>query len=37
MIERLHLLSEYIDVLKENGLIEEMNLSEETLNKKVNY
>ena len=37
MIEKLHLLSEYIDVLKENDLIEEMNLSEETLNKKVNY
>ncbi len=37
MINKLHLLREYIQVLEENGLIAEMNISEETLDKKVNY
>lgn len=37
MIERLHVLSEYVQMLEEQNLIKETNLSQEVLNKKVNY
>ena len=31
MINKLHLLREYIQVLEENGLISEMNISEDSI------
>lgn len=37
MINRLHLLKEYIDLLEENGLIKETGIPEEILEKKVSY
>lgn len=37
MIERLHLLKEYIEALEEKELIAEINISEEIMEKKVNY
>lgn len=37
MIEKLHLLKEYVEALEENGLIVEANVSEEVLDRKVNY
>lgn len=37
MIQRLHLLKEYVEIMNENGLIAEMNLPEGVLDKKVNY
>ena len=37
MINRLHLLKEYIAILDKNGLIAEMRIPEETMEKKVNY
>lgn len=37
MIDRLHLLKEYVDLLKEKDLIAETNVSGDVLEKKVNY
>ena len=37
MIDRLHLLREYVELLKNYGLVAETNLTEELLDKKVNY
>lgn len=37
MIEKLHLLKEYMQVLRDKGLISETNISDEILEKKVNY
>lgn len=37
MIEKLHILKEYVQMLEDKGLICEANLTDETLAKKVNY
>lgn len=37
MINRLHLLKEYVAILKENGLVAETNIPEDVLEKKVSY
>ena len=37
MINRLHLFGEYIEVLKEQGLLTEQHIPEEISKKKVSY
>lgn len=37
MIEKLHLLKEYIELLRQHSLIAETNITEDLLEKKVNY
>lgn len=37
MIEKLHLLKEYMELLEDNDLIAESNVPDEAANKKVNY